>query len=166
MTRAQGPWFEKRTVFQLAVEKGQTEVFDILVEAGANVNEPAGDSDGATALQLAAQKGYLGIAERLLALGADVSAPGFGRSGLTALMKAAFHGRTDMLQLLLNHCDRTRDNWKTEMLLAGAEAAFRGHYAIIDTLRREEMWSMVEEKKLEMMVKNMTMKVDWDVQLD
>ncbi|KAL6399416.1 Ankyrin repeat-containing domain protein [Ilyonectria robusta] len=166
MTRAQGPWFEKRTVFQLAVEKGQTEVFDILVEAGANVNEPAGDSNGATAFQLAAQKGYLGIAERLLALGADASAPGFGRSGLTALMQAAFHGRTDMLQLLLNHCDRTRDNWKTEMLLAGAEAAFRGHYAIIDTLRREEMWSMVEEKKLEMMVKNMTMKVDWDVQLD
>lgn len=33
VTRAQGPWLEKRTIFQLAVEKGQTEIFDILVEA-------------------------------------------------------------------------------------------------------------------------------------
>lgn len=166
MTRAEGPWLQKRTVFQLAVEKGKTEIFDILVEAGANVNEPVGDWEGATALQLAAQKGYLSIASRLLALGADVSAPGFGPHGSTALMQAASHGRTEMVQLLLNHCDRTRDNWKTEMLLAGAYAAFQGHYAILDTLRSEEMWGMVEESKLEMMLKNMTLKVDWEVQLD
>ncbi|KAJ3457657.1 hypothetical protein MRS44_014798 [Fusarium solani] len=166
MTRAQGPWFQKRTVFQLAVEKGQTEIFDILVEAGANVDEPAGDWKGATALQLAARKGDLSIARRLLALGANVGAPGFGWHGSTALIQAASHGRTEMLQLLLNHCDRTRDNWKTEMLLAGANAAFVGHYAILDILRSEETWGMVEEKKLEMMVKNMTLKVDWEVQLD
>lgn len=114
-------------------------------------------------MQLAAQKGYLSIAEQLLALGADVSAPGFGPHGQTALMQAASHGRTEMLQLLLNHCDRTRDNWKTEMLLAGARGAFMGHYAIIDTLRKEELWGRVEEKKLEMMVKNGTMRVDWEI---
>ncbi|KAI5459696.1 ankyrin repeat-containing domain protein [Mariannaea sp. PMI_226] len=165
-TRAQGRWFQKRTVFQLAVEKGQTEIIDILVEAGANVNEPAGDREGATALQLAAKKGYLSIARRLLALGADVSAPAFGLHGSTALRQAAQYGRTEMVQLLLNHCDRTRGIWKTEMLLAGADAALMGHYAILDILRSEEMWGRVEEKKLEMMVKNRTMKVDWEVQLD
>ncbi|KAF4414621.1 putative serine/threonine-protein kinase ripk4, partial [Fusarium austroafricanum] len=56
---APSDWQDKRTIFQRAVEKGQREIIDFLLEAGANVNEPADGYGEETALQLAAKNGDL-----------------------------------------------------------------------------------------------------------
>lgn len=58
---------------QHAVELGNMEIFNLLLEHGADVNAPAADDGGVTALQIAAIQGYIGIARRLLDLGADVN---------------------------------------------------------------------------------------------
>lgn len=63
----------RRTPLQHAVELGNMEIFNLLLEHGADVNAPAADDGGVTALQIAAIQGYIGIARRLLDLGADVN---------------------------------------------------------------------------------------------
>lgn len=87
---------------QLAVEKCRTNLVNLLVEKGANVNAPPFEHHGATALQFAAIGGFLGLAKTLLTHGADVNAPPAKIDGQTALEEAAEYGRIDMLQLLLN----------------------------------------------------------------
>ncbi|KAJ5527910.1 ankyrin [Penicillium frequentans] len=91
----------RRTPLQLAVEHGNMEIFNILIDHGADVNAPAAFNGGATALQIAAMHGYIGIAQRLLDLGADVNQEPAELNGRTALMGAAEHGRIDMLHMLL-----------------------------------------------------------------
>lgn len=91
----------RRTPLQLAVENGNMEIFNILIDHGADVNAPAAFDGGATALQIAAMHGYIGIAQRLLDLGADVNQEPANLNGRTALMAAAEHGRIDMLHMLL-----------------------------------------------------------------
>lgn len=90
-----------RTAFQAAVETGEVEMIELLLDAGADIHAESGYNSGATALQLAAGNGYIGIARRLIALGADVNAAGARRRGRTALQAAAERGRLDMVQFLL-----------------------------------------------------------------
>ena len=90
-----------RTAFQAAVETGEVEMIELLLDAGADIHAESGYDSGATALQLAAGNGYIGIARRLIALGADVNAAGARRRGRTALQAAAERGRLDMVQFLL-----------------------------------------------------------------
>lgn len=90
-----------RTALQWAVENGDVEMTELLLEAGADASAPAGHDSGATALQLAAGNGHLGIARRLMGLGADVNAAGAKRRGRTALQAAAEGGRLDMVEFLL-----------------------------------------------------------------
>ncbi|KAJ5898519.1 hypothetical protein N7504_008807 [Penicillium tannophilum] len=124
----------RRTPLQLAVEIGNMEIFNILIDHGADVNASAAFDGGATALQIAAMHGYIGIAQRLLDLGADVNQKPAKFNGRTALMGAAEHGRIDMLHMLLTggalvvgeHEGYDYENFYFEALEL---AESRGHYA-------------------------------------
>eukprot|EP00056_Hartaetosiga_gracilis_P021146 m.22926 g.22926 ORF g.22926 m.22926 type:complete len:317 (-) comp8913_c0_seq1:521-1471(-) len=59
------------TALQIASFKGFDDIVDVLLEAGANVNQQDLDQDGFTALHLAAQEGHISIAKRLLMESAD-----------------------------------------------------------------------------------------------
>ncbi|KAK1144989.1 hypothetical protein N8T08_004704 [Aspergillus melleus] len=92
----------RRTALQHAVNNGNMELIDLLLDHGADVNSAASEDGGATALQIAAIQGFLGIARKLIDLDADVNAAPAILNGRTALEGAAEHGRIDMLGLLLN----------------------------------------------------------------
>lgn len=92
----------RRTPLQHAVENGNMDLMNLLLQHGAMVDSPPARDGGATALQIAAIKGYIGIARRLIDLGASVNEPPATINGRTALQGAAEHGRIDMLQMLLN----------------------------------------------------------------
>jgi ankyrin repeat protein/DNA-binding beta-propeller fold protein YncE len=82
---------------QLAIDEDLPEIVDVLLKAGADVNEL---QDGRTPLMIAAEKGRLAIARRLLAHGADLEI----RSdfGQTALYRAVFKRNTKLVTLLLD----------------------------------------------------------------
>ncbi|OJD27161.1 hypothetical protein ACJ73_01447 [Blastomyces percursus] len=86
---------------QAAVEHGHLGPIDMLLTAGADVNDQSSPDAGATALQLAAAKGYLGIAKQLLELGAVINASRADIKSRTTLEAAAEQGRLDMVQLFL-----------------------------------------------------------------
>ena len=87
-----------RTPLQLAVEIGNLEVIDYLLNNGAEVNAPPCIRGGATAHQFAAIKGNVGLTECLIQeRGADTNAPACRFQGRTALEGAAEHARLDML---------------------------------------------------------------------
>ncbi|GLA41540.1 hypothetical protein AnigIFM63309_009632 [Aspergillus niger] len=92
----------RRTALQHAVNNGNMDLINFLLDHGADVNSAPSEDGGATALQIAAIQGYLGIARKLLGLDADVNAAPARRNGRTALEGAAEHGRIDMLRLLLD----------------------------------------------------------------
>ena len=81
-----------------AALKGQTEIADLLIAKGANVN--CRDKAGATPLHQAALKGNTDIANVLLQHGADPNAA--DGDGLTPLHDAALSGRAPMIALLLD----------------------------------------------------------------
>ncbi|RAH55457.1 ankyrin [Aspergillus piperis CBS 112811] len=91
-----------RTALQHAVNNGNMDLINLLLDHGANVNSAPSEDGGATALQIAAIQGYLGIARKLIDLDADVNAAPAENYGRTALEGAAEHGRIDMLRLLLD----------------------------------------------------------------
>jgi ankyrin repeat protein len=101
-----GPYYS-RTALQAAAgaSRGDLEVVQMLLDAGANVNAPAAHRFGITALQGAASRGYIAIVFMLLKARADINAPGASYEGRTALEAAAEHGRLDVVQLLLNSND-------------------------------------------------------------
>ncbi|KAK0636444.1 ankyrin repeat-containing domain protein, partial [Bombardia bombarda] len=90
-----------RTPLQKAVETGNLELVNVLLNAGADVNAPAARARGGTALQLAAICGFLEIADILVEAGANINASPGEVDGRTALEGAAEHGRIDMLHFLL-----------------------------------------------------------------
>jgi cytohesin len=78
--------------------KGQTDIADLLIAKGANVD--ARDKSGATPLHQAALKGNLAFATLLLQHGADVNAR--DGDGATPLHNAALSGRRELAALLLD----------------------------------------------------------------
>ncbi|KAI2817272.1 hypothetical protein CBS115989_6092 [Aspergillus niger] len=92
----------RRTALQHAVNNGNMDLINFLLDHGADVNSASSEDGGATALQIAAIQGYLGIARKLLDLDADVNAAPARRNGRTALEGAAEHGRIDMLRLFFD----------------------------------------------------------------
>ena len=78
--------------------KGQTDIADLLIAKGANVD--ARDKSGATPLHQAALKGNLAFATLLLQHGADVNAR--DGDGATPLHNAALSGHREVAALLLD----------------------------------------------------------------
>ncbi|KAJ5609907.1 hypothetical protein N7528_009173 [Penicillium herquei] len=130
-----GEGVRRRTALQIAVEKGNMEIFNILLRHGAKMNSPPTEDGGVTALQIAAIQGYIGIARRLLDLGADVNEPPAKFSGRTALQGAAEHGRIDMLQFLLEEGTLIVGEGEEQYLKAVELAERNGHNAAARLLK-------------------------------
>ncbi|KAJ5741118.1 hypothetical protein N7493_000990 [Penicillium malachiteum] len=130
-----GKGVRRRTPLQLAVEKGNMEIFNILLTHGAKIDSPPAPHGGVTALQAAAIQGYVGIARRLLDLGADVNEPPARYFGRTALQGAAEHGRIDMLQLLLEAGTLIIGEGEEQFLKAVELAERNGHNAAARLLK-------------------------------
>ena len=81
----------------IVLKKERADLATILLDAGADVNQPA--INGITPLMAAAFAGQEAIVKRLLAQGADPRAT--DRLGKTAMIYAAGEGRTGVVQLLL-----------------------------------------------------------------
>jgi len=74
----------RRTALMLASLGGHLEIVDLLLAAGANVDDRSANKN--TALMFASSRGHLPIVKRLLAAGADVDVVGY--AGRTALQYA------------------------------------------------------------------------------
>ncbi|KAH9229448.1 hypothetical protein K456DRAFT_1923315, partial [Colletotrichum gloeosporioides 23] len=135
-----------RSPFQKAVEDGNLEVINLLLESGADVNAPAAKYGGATALQLAAITGRLGIARRLIDLGADVNASAAEEDGRTALEGAAEHGRLDMVQFLLDYGAKAVGDGCLHYFRAISFAQDEGHVAVANYLRNHREWTSFEHE--------------------
>ncbi|KAI1737635.1 ankyrin repeat-containing domain protein [Xylaria scruposa] len=84
---------------QLAVELGDLQMVDCLLEAGADVNSPR---QGYSPIQFAVELGDVEIVDRLLKAGADINAPAASYSGATALQFAAMKGYIGLAKHLLD----------------------------------------------------------------
>ncbi|EWY79857.1 hypothetical protein FOYG_17033 [Fusarium oxysporum NRRL 32931] len=125
----------------MAVQVGNLDIIDLLLQAGAHLNSPPSFFGGATALQIAAIKGNLGLAKQLLDLGARINARGARQCGRTALEGAAEHGRLDMLQLLLHSGTLTTGAGQLQFVRAVHFAEQSGHDAAADLLRQSRQWT-------------------------
>jgi ankyrin repeat protein len=127
---------DNRTALQRAFEKGNLAIVDILLRAGADVNEePANSIGGATSLQIVAANGFLGLARYLLERGADINAPPGPNFGGTALQAAAKTGRIDMIQYLLDHGAKTTGRYRIQYIMAVSIAIRSGHDAAAEILQ-------------------------------
>ena len=117
---AQGTGKGNWTPLHYAAYKGDAEIAQQLLKAGADVNAP--EKDGYTPLHLAAQEGKTSVAQVLLKSRADVNAR--EKLGWTPLHFAAQEGRADIAKLLLaNGADVTLLENKGLTPLAVAEKA-------------------------------------------
>lgn len=90
-----------RTPLQAAVANNHREIAQKLIDAGADVDAPAGHYFGRTALQLAAERGNMEMFQLLRSYNADVNAPPAAWRGVTALQAAAISGCFEMVSTLL-----------------------------------------------------------------
>ena len=84
------------SVLMIAAQKGYTDVLQVLITAGANVNT----GYDRLPLHAAAEQGHLAVVQRLLNSGADIHSK--EESGRTALMLAANHGHLPIVQMLVS----------------------------------------------------------------
>ena len=84
----------------LAIGTRSTEVVQLLIRKGADLNKPAGHGSKYTALQKAANLNSIEIVRLLLDNNVDVNAPPLKLRGATALQYAAIHGNCDMVMML------------------------------------------------------------------
>ncbi|CAG7940457.1 unnamed protein product [Penicillium salamii] len=124
-----GDGARRRTALQHAVEKGNMELINLLLDHQAKVDGPPARDGGATAFQIACLKGYIGIARRLLDLGANVNEAPAEREGRTALQGAAEYGRIDMLQILLDEGALIVGDGEPQYRKAVELAERNGHHA-------------------------------------
>ncbi|OJI82340.1 hypothetical protein ASPTUDRAFT_125406, partial [Aspergillus tubingensis CBS 134.48] len=125
----------RRTALQHAVNNGNMDLINLLLDHGANVNSAPSKDGGATALQIAAIQGYLGIARKLIDLDADVNAAPARRNGRTALEGAAENGRIDMLRLLDDGASLVGNYGERQYRRAVELAEKNGHMAAAKLLK-------------------------------
>ncbi|KAI0429155.1 ankyrin repeat-containing domain protein [Xylaria sp. FL1042] len=120
---------------QVAIEVGNWEMFDILIEAGISPYAPASNRGGMTALQAAAIYNRVGLAKRLIDLKVDINAPAPVVNGRTALEGAAEHGRIDLIKLLLHSGVETSGSGQLQYLRAIGYASDNGHHVAANMLK-------------------------------
>ncbi|KAF2261444.1 ankyrin, partial [Lojkania enalia] len=74
-----------------------TELVQILLDAGADINAPPVDQRGRTALQAAAGNGNIELVRILLDAGAGINAPPADQEGRTALQATAGNGDVELV---------------------------------------------------------------------
>lgn len=107
-------------VLATAAREGSEKVVDVLLAAGAKVDQA--NSYGDTALKLAALQGRMSIAKKLRARGAQVETPGW-----TPLIYAATGGHDEMVRYLLAEgakIDAVSPNGTTALMMAVREEKF------------------------------------------
>jgi len=107
------------TLLHISAEFGDTEMMDLLIERGADVN--AISPKGVAPLHVAALYGGPGVAERLLAAGAHADPVDI--RGITPLHIACETGRGDVAKVLLAHganVNALSANWKTPAMFAAS----------------------------------------------
>jgi hypothetical protein len=119
----------RRTPLHSATAGGHTEIAELLIDNGADVN--ANEDYGWTPLHLAAKYGHREVAELLIAKGADMNAK--KKDGWTPLHLAALYGHTEIVELLI-----AKDaNVNAKNVGGGTplhEAAGWGHKEIVELL--------------------------------
>ncbi len=116
-------------IIVLAACKGHTEVFNMLLARGANINASGGS--GTTAFLMAACNGHTDIVNTLLARDVNINAA--NNNGNTALLAAACKGHIDIVNTLLTrgaNIDAANNNGDTALIFA----ARKGHAEIIKAL--------------------------------
>lgn len=123
------------TALQLAAQLPDQELFDLLLQKGANPSAPPTLSYGATATQYAAMSGNFAFLDTLLKLGMDINEPPGDHKGRTAIEGAAEHGCLDMVCYLLeagaNVKGKTNINYRRTVYRAWSE----GHRAIVQLIQ-------------------------------
>jgi ankyrin repeat protein len=95
--------FPDQTALLSAIMIEQNALIQLLIEHGANVNEPARGRIMRTPLQAACENDNMRAIQFLLSHGAEVNAPPARQNGATALQFAAICGNVNMATLLLNN---------------------------------------------------------------
>jgi ankyrin repeat protein len=122
------------TPLQAAVDQGNFELVQRLLDLGANADEIPLPYGGYTALQVAASEGLIGIASLLLKHGADVNRKGAIKGGRTALEAAAENDRIDMVRFLVQSGAQIVGPDGQQYWQARALALKVGHFAVCATL--------------------------------
>jgi len=142
-----------------AARVGNIGLVEILLDAGASPNGPAGTGRGdATALQIASHKGFLGIVRNLIDAGADVNAWGrlyndatseqYGLE-LTALTLAASGGRLETLHFLLSRGAAIHGvTGRGQFVDAVRAATLNSHRAATALLKEYGGWTELDEQAL------------------
>ena len=122
-----------RTPIELAVERGDRNIVQLLLQEGADVNASTRSSYGP--LQIAAARGYFRLTIDLLEAGADINTAPIQNyhGGRTALEAAAENGRLDTVCLLIrNNSDSFK--LKKDCKRAARLAQSRGYGVIASVL--------------------------------
>ncbi|CAN8101516.1 unnamed protein product [Discula destructiva] len=103
VNRARPTRYQGRTPIQAAAESGDgsTDLVDLLLSRGADINAAPSPCGGLTALQAACFEGHAGMVRHLLARGANVNAAAARQGGVTALQGACRVGERDIADMLL-----------------------------------------------------------------
>ena len=115
----------------LGVSIDRAEVVQILIDAGADLNNACG-RDGISLIILGAINGSAKSVQILIGAGADPNAR--DRDGFTALMEGAYMNRTEVVKILLDagvDPNASNNNGETSLYLA----MFAGHTEVIQILR-------------------------------
>ncbi|KAI0167287.1 ankyrin repeat-containing domain protein [Pestalotiopsis sp. NC0098] len=147
--KSSGSFSRNFTVLQTAVDGCRSTdhrgFVQLLLDAGADVNEVPAYCRGLTALQAAAGSGHLDLARQLVNLGANINARRAVWDGLTCLEAAAQEGRLDMTQFLLDAGATTTGKGQLQYVRAVKLAREEGHSAVAQILRKHRHWDESDE---------------------
>lgn len=99
--RKQIKWTAIHTSLQYAARVRSTQLLELLLQKGADVNAEPAEVAGATALQFACFHNHFQSVSILMEAGADINAPPAIANGRAAIEGAAEFGRLDMVKFLL-----------------------------------------------------------------
>ncbi|KAH8422321.1 ankyrin repeat domain-containing protein [Aspergillus melleus] len=113
-----------------AAARGQFENVNVLVEAGADVNQANATAGYGSPLIAAASLGHKNVAERLIKVGANVS---------LSLDSASFKTALEASQAPISEADvnRIRDYWNEEEFIANETESLKENRAAVGELLRE-----------------------------